>query len=45
MTTERQWITPVTADLLRGFVDVESTARGLLPHRLTTQALALLSVC
>ncbi|MEU7608230.1 GDSL-type esterase/lipase family protein [Micromonospora sp. NPDC049204] len=38
MTTEHQWITPVTADLLRGFVDLEATARGLLPHRLTTQA-------
>ena len=30
--------TPVTADLLRGAVEVESTARGVLPHRLTTAA-------
>ncbi|MEU4555317.1 GDSL-type esterase/lipase family protein [Micromonospora violae] len=38
MSTEHPWVTPVTADLLRGFVDVEATARGLLPHRLTAQA-------
>lgn len=31
MTTEHAWITPVTADLLRGFVDVETTARGAGP--------------
>ncbi|MEU8131184.1 hypothetical protein AB0B68_28560 [Micromonospora sp. NPDC049049] len=39
MPTEHQWITtPVTADLVRGFVDLEATARGLLPHRLTAWA-------
>ncbi|MEO3805529.1 GDSL-type esterase/lipase family protein [Nonomuraea sp. B1E8] len=33
------WITtPVTADLLRGFLDVETTAHGLLPHRLPARA-------
>ncbi|MEO3890538.1 GDSL-type esterase/lipase family protein [Nonomuraea sp. B5E05] len=31
-------ITPVTADLLRGFLDVETTAHGLLPHRLPARA-------
>ena len=30
--------TPVSADLLRGAVEVEQTARGALPHRLTTAA-------
>ncbi|NJP42359.1 SGNH/GDSL hydrolase family protein [Actinacidiphila epipremni] len=30
--------TPVTADLLRGHLDVEATAHGLLPHRLTARA-------
>ncbi|WP_194894288.1 GDSL-type esterase/lipase family protein [Catenulispora pinisilvae] len=40
MTTEHEnWITtPVTADLLRGFLDLEPTARGLLPHRLPARA-------
>ncbi|WP_280721356.1 GDSL-type esterase/lipase family protein [Kitasatospora sp. MAA4] len=34
-STENTWITtPVTADLLRGHLDVEHTAHGLLPHRL-----------
>ncbi|MEU1250776.1 hypothetical protein [Micromonospora arida] len=38
MPTEHQWITTaVTADLVRGFVDLEETARGLLPHRLTAR--------
>ena len=30
--------TPVTADLLRGALEVEATARGVLPHRLTRAA-------
>jgi GDSL-like Lipase/Acylhydrolase family len=39
MNTEHDWITtPVTADLLRGFLDLEPTAHGLLPHRLPTRA-------
>ncbi|MFJ9348510.1 GDSL-type esterase/lipase family protein [Streptomyces sp. NPDC101237] len=39
MSTEPDWITtPVTADLLRGFLDVERTAHGLLPHRLPAWA-------
>ncbi|MEV2210698.1 GDSL-type esterase/lipase family protein [Streptomyces sp. NPDC050997] len=39
MTTEHNWITtPVTADILRGFLDVEPTAHGLLPHRLPARA-------
>ncbi|MFF9453628.1 GDSL-type esterase/lipase family protein [Streptomyces flaveolus] len=37
--TGRDWVTtPVTADLLRGFLDVEPTAHGLLPHRLPARA-------
>ncbi|MFE9867472.1 GDSL-type esterase/lipase family protein [Streptomyces sp. NPDC005506] len=39
MNTEHDWITtPVTADMLRGFLDVERTAHGLLPHRLPARA-------
>ncbi|MFD7135096.1 GDSL-type esterase/lipase family protein [Streptomyces sp. NPDC059894] len=39
MNTERDWITtPVTTDMLRGFLDVEPTAHGLLPHRLPARA-------
>ncbi|MFI9605256.1 GDSL-type esterase/lipase family protein [Streptomyces sp. NPDC052043] len=39
MNTEHGWITtPVTADLLRGALDVERTAHGLLPHRLPARA-------
>ncbi|WP_335934661.1 GDSL-type esterase/lipase family protein [Streptomyces sp. PTD5-9] len=39
MSTEHDWITtPVTADILRGFLDVEATAHGLLPHRLPARA-------
>ncbi|MEU6651952.1 GDSL-type esterase/lipase family protein [Streptomyces sp. NPDC046900] len=39
MSTEHDWITtPVTADILRGFLDVEPTAYGLLPHRLPARA-------
>ncbi|GAB3979871.1 SGNH/GDSL hydrolase family protein [Actinoallomurus acanthiterrae] len=35
MSTEHDLITtPVTADMLRGALDVERTAHGLLPHRL-----------
>ncbi|MEV5610595.1 GDSL-type esterase/lipase family protein [Streptomyces sp. NPDC052225] len=42
MSTEHpSWITtPVTADLLRGALDVERTALGLLPHRLPAWARA-----
>ena len=37
--TDHDWVTtPVTADLLRGFLDVEATAHGLLPHRLPARA-------
>ena len=39
MNTEHDWITtPVTADLLRGHLDLEATAHGLLPHRLPARA-------
>ncbi|MEV4381092.1 GDSL-type esterase/lipase family protein [Streptosporangium sp. NPDC049644] len=39
MNTEHDWIiTPVTADMLRGVLDVERTAHGLLPHRLPARA-------
>ncbi|WP_326727891.1 GDSL-type esterase/lipase family protein [Streptomyces phaeochromogenes] len=39
MSTEHDWITtPVTADMLRGFLDLEQTPRGLLPHRLPARA-------
>ncbi|WP_432138151.1 GDSL-type esterase/lipase family protein [Streptomyces sp. bgisy154] len=35
MNAEPDWITtPITADLLRGALDLERTERGLLPHRL-----------
>lgn len=41
MPTETDWITtPVTADLLRGAVELESTAQGVLPHRLPSWARA-----
>lgn len=41
MPTEHTWITtPVTADLLRGALDLEHTARGVLPHRLPAWARA-----
>ncbi|MFJ2776827.1 MULTISPECIES: GDSL-type esterase/lipase family protein [unclassified Kitasatospora] len=40
-TTEHDWITtPVTADLLRGALDLERTAHGVLPHRLPARARA-----
>ncbi|WP_406131096.1 GDSL-type esterase/lipase family protein [Streptomyces sp. NBC_00989] len=39
MSTEHDTITtPVTTDMLRGFLDVEATAHGLLPHRLPARA-------
>ncbi|MFD7616160.1 GDSL-type esterase/lipase family protein [Streptomyces sp. NPDC059802] len=39
MHTEHDWITtPVTADILRGHLDVETTAHGLLPHRLPARS-------
>lgn len=39
MNTEHDWITtPVTADMLRGHLEVEATAHGLLPHRLPARA-------
>ncbi|MFJ2032191.1 GDSL-type esterase/lipase family protein [Streptosporangium sp. NPDC087985] len=39
MNTEYDWIiTPVTTDILRGFLDVEPTVHGLLPHRLPARA-------
>lgn len=39
MSTEQNLITtPVTPDFLRGHLDVEETAHGLLPHRLPTRA-------
>ncbi|GGL79749.1 lipase [Streptomyces fumigatiscleroticus] len=41
MPTRNHWITtPLTADLLRGALDVERTERGLLPHRLPARARA-----
>jgi hypothetical protein len=39
MNTEHDWInTPVTVDMLRGHLEVEATAHGLLPHRLPARA-------
>ncbi|NYI07540.1 GDSL-type esterase/lipase family protein [Allostreptomyces psammosilenae] len=41
MHTEQHWITtPVTADLLRGALELERTAHGVLPHRLPARARA-----
>ncbi|MFC0843071.1 GDSL-type esterase/lipase family protein [Streptomyces noboritoensis] len=41
MHTQHDWITtPVTADLLRGALDVEHTGHGVLPHRLPARARA-----
>ncbi|MDT0442085.1 GDSL-type esterase/lipase family protein [Streptomyces johnsoniae] len=41
MHTEYRWITtPVTAELLRGALEVERTERGVLPHRLPARARA-----
>ncbi|ASQ92233.1 GDSL-type esterase/lipase family protein [Streptomyces sp. 11-1-2] len=40
-TTEHDWITtPITADILRGTLDLEHTAHGVLPHRLPAWARA-----
>ncbi|MFE0541146.1 GDSL-type esterase/lipase family protein [Streptomyces sp. NPDC058891] len=39
MNTQHGWITtPVTENMLRGFLDVEATQNGLLPHRLPARA-------
>ncbi|MFF8289312.1 GDSL-type esterase/lipase family protein [Streptomyces sp. NPDC016309] len=38
--TDQRITTPVTADLLRGAVEVERTAHGVLPHRLPARARA-----
>ncbi|NUQ95544.1 MAG: lipase [Streptomyces sp.] len=41
MPTEHDWITtPVTAELLRGALDIEHTEHGVLPHRLPARARA-----
>lgn len=45
MDTEHDWITtpittPITADILRGALDLERTAHGVLPHRLPAWARA-----
>ena len=41
MDTTHNWITaPITADLLRGALDLERTERGVLPHRLPAWARA-----
>ena len=41
MSTQHDWInTPITADLLRGALDLERTGHGLLPHRLPAWARA-----
>ncbi|MFE7516311.1 GDSL-type esterase/lipase family protein [Streptomyces sp. NPDC057540] len=37
-TSQKLITTPVTADFLRGHLDVEETAHGLLPHRLPARA-------
>ncbi|WP_422741601.1 SGNH/GDSL hydrolase family protein [Micromonospora sp. WMMD754] len=41
MTSAHPWITtPITTDLLRGALDLERTAQGVLPHRLPAPARA-----
>ncbi|TLS43063.1 lipase [Streptomyces montanus] len=41
MHAKHNWITtPITADLLRGALDLERTTHGLLPHRLPARARA-----
>ncbi|MFB6613011.1 GDSL-type esterase/lipase family protein [Streptomyces sp. NPDC056367] len=41
MTSEPDWTTtPITADVLRGAIELERTAHGLLPHRLPARARA-----
>src|SRR4051812_5245900 len=37
---ETELTTPITTELLRGALDVERTAHGLLPHRLPARARA-----
>lgn len=40
-STEHDWITtPLTADLVRGALELERTAHGVLPHRLPARARA-----
>lgn len=40
-STPTDWVTtPITADLLRGALDLERTAHGVLPHRLPARARA-----
>ncbi|MET9768374.1 GDSL-type esterase/lipase family protein [Streptomyces sp. NPDC006415] len=39
MTTRHNWTTtPISADILRGALDLEQTERGMLPHRLPARA-------
>ncbi|TBO54655.1 lipase, partial [Streptomyces kasugaensis] len=41
MNTEHHWITtPITTDILRGALELEHTAHGVLPHRLPARARA-----
>ncbi|MFI6335280.1 GDSL-type esterase/lipase family protein [Streptomyces sp. NPDC050535] len=41
MNHQRDWIsTPITADLVRGALDLERTEHGVLPHRLPARARA-----
>ncbi|MFH8588858.1 GDSL-type esterase/lipase family protein [Streptomyces celluloflavus] len=41
MNTEHNWITtPITTDILRGALELEHTAHGVLPHRLPARARA-----
>uniref|UniRef100_A0AAU2A9I6 GDSL-type esterase/lipase family protein n=1 Tax=Streptomyces sp. NBC_00093 TaxID=2975649 RepID=A0AAU2A9I6_9ACTN len=41
MRTEPEWTTtPITADLIRGALDLEHTPHGVLPHRLPARARA-----
>ncbi|MFJ9209944.1 GDSL-type esterase/lipase family protein [Streptomyces sp. NPDC102264] len=41
MNTTHNWITtPITTDILRGALDLEHTAHGVLPHRLPARARA-----
>lgn len=41
MNTERPWISvPLTAELVRGALELEPTAHGVLPHRLPARARA-----
>lgn len=41
MSTQRDWIdTPITSDIVRGALEWETTAHGVLPHRLPARARA-----